>query len=143
MAVGVTEHRSAVTKQNVASWGVQDDHILAGKGLLSGTGAEGRGIVTNWDESGDFRAGELQNEVGSLIGRDVYDVVRSVQCSLITAFVDNLPQVGTNVQVNGKYYWIKTARISENNGSYAKLDITLESSTYSDDTSFQKNLVTV
>lgn len=142
MAAGVTEHRAGVTTTNIASWGIQESHISAGKGLLTGTGTAS-GIVTNWDESGDFRAGELQNEVGSLIGRDVYDVVRSVQCSLITAFVDNLPQVGTNVQVNGKYYWIKTARISENNGSYAKLDITLESSTYSDDTSFQKNLVTV
>ena len=142
MGAAVTETRNGITTTNIASWGIQEDHISAGKGLLNGTGTA-NGIVTNWDETGDFRAGELQNEVGSLIGRDVYDVVRTVHCTLITAFVENLPQVGTSVQVNGKYYWIKNARISENNGSYAKLDITLESSTYSNSSAFQKNHVTV
>ena len=142
MGTGVTSPRAGVTQTNIASWGINTSHITAGKGLLSGTGAAS-GIVTNWEETGDYRAGELQNEVGSLIGRHVYDVVRSVSCSLITAFVDNLPAPGTYVTVGGKYYWIKTARIVENNGSYAKLDITLESSTYSSTSGFQQNLVTV
>jgi hypothetical protein len=142
MGTGVTSPRSGVTQTNIASWGINSSHITAGKGLLSGAG-HSQGIVTNWEETGDYRAGELQNEVGSLIGRHVYDVVRSVSCSHITAFVDNLPAPGTYVTVNGKYYWIKTARIVENNGAYAKLDITLESSTYSSTSGFQQNLVTV
>ena len=142
MGTGVTSPRTGVTQTNIASWGINTGHITAGKGLLSGTGTAS-GVVTNWEETGDYRAGELQNEVGSLIGRHVYDVVRSVSCSLITAFVDNLPAPGTYVTVGSKYYWIKTARIVENNGSYAKLDVTLESSTYSNSSGFQQNLVTV
>ena len=142
MGTGVSSPRSGVTQTNIASWGINTGHITAGKGLLSGTGTAS-GVVTNWEETGDYRAGELQNEVGSLIWRHVYDVVRSVNCSLITAFVDNLPAPGTYVTVGSKYYWIKTARIVENNGSYAKLDVTLESSTYSNSSGFQQNLVTV
>ena len=142
MGTGVSSPRSGVTQTNIASWGINTGHIAAGKGLLSGTGTAS-GVVTNWEETGDYRAGELQNEVGSLIGRHVYDVVRSVSCSLITAFVDNLPAPGTYVTVGSKYYWIKTARIVENNGSYAKLDVTLASSTYSNSSGFQQNLVTV
>lgn len=123
---------AAVTTLHTASWGINPEH----RNL-----AAIRGVVTGWDETMENVSADEQNEVGSNIGKTIYDKRYSVNCTVQVAAGTEPPAAGVKVSVStgtGKQttYYVRTAHIAESNASYRRISLTLEGSLYSGQTGF-------
>ena len=119
-----------VTTMHTASWGINSEH----RRIMSG-------VVTGWDETVENVSADEQNEVGSNIGKTVYDKRYSVSCTVQVTANAKPPAAGTRITVStgtgaNTYYYVRSAHISESNASYRRISLTLEGSLYSGHTDF-------
>ncbi|MBR5879208.1 MAG: hypothetical protein IKY91_06600 [Akkermansia sp.] len=90
------------------------------------TGVKG-GIITDWDENNEAQAAYIQNETGETIHTKVYDVKKTVTCTLVSKTGEVAPNVGDSVTIEDEQYNVMGVRLIQNNQSAQKYAITLES----------------
>ena len=123
---------AAVTTLHTASWGINPEH----RNLAAITG-----VVTGWDETAENVSADEQNEVGSNIGKTVYDKRYNVNCTVQVAANVKPPAAGVKITVSAgtgatTTYYVRSAHIAESNAAYRRISLTLEGSLYSGQTGF-------
>ena len=111
-----------LTKTHVCSWGIDYAHYDKSKFLPSG----GSGILYGVDESSEPIMAPEHNELGQVIAQTNYDMHGRISGTLQVAHGLALPDSGAVVQINGKYYYLVSATLSESNQSYDKYAVTFE-----------------
>lgn len=126
----MASNQEGASTTHIASWGVAKNTATAVKSLA-------QGVVTSWEETANFKAGELFNEIGSLVGRDIYDYEYDVSATVQCEHGTKPPKASQKVQVNGKSYFCVNARYAEQNRDYCKITMSLKASKYSNNGDFQ------
>ena len=111
-----------LTKTHVCSWGI--DYSRFDKANILPSGASG--ILYGVDESTEPVMAPEHNEIGQVIGQTNYDMHGRISGTLQVAHGLQLPQAGTVVEIDGKYYYFVSATLSESNQSYDKYSATFE-----------------
>ena len=127
---------AAVTTLHTASWGINPEHRVGMAGSLGNV----KGVVVEWDETSENVSADEANEVGSNIGKTIYDRRYNVNCVVQVPMTAVAPKPGAYVQVtsNGetRKYFVATARVSESNSNYRRIIMTLQGSYYSNSNGF-------
>ena len=95
-----------------ASWGVSSDTPYTGVVVGVELDAEGQ-FITETDANGT---------VNNVIH---YDTSGTAACDIIIRSNVELPVIGTQISIGGTTGYIKDARITESNGTYQKMHVTL------------------
>ncbi len=66
------------------------------------------------------------NEIGQVIAQTNYDMHGRISGTLQVAHGLQLPEAGTVVQIDGKYYYLVNATLSESNQAYDKYAVSFE-----------------
>ena len=111
-----------LTKTHVCSWGI--DYSRFDKADILPSGASG--ILYGVDESTEPVMAPEHNEIGQVIGQTNYDMHGRISGTLQVAHGLQLPQAGTVVEIDDKYYYLVSATLSESNQSYDKYSATFE-----------------
>lgn len=111
-----------LTKTHVCSWGI--DYSRFDKADILPSGASG--ILYGVDESTEPVMAPEHNEIGQVIGQTNYDMHGRISGTLQVAHGLQLPQSGTVVEIDNKYYYLVSATLSESNQSYDKYSATFE-----------------
>lgn len=121
-----------VTTGHVASWGINPEHRVG----MTGSMFSVSGVVVSWDEDTQNVSADEQNEVGSNIGKTIYDRRYTVNCVIQVPASAKAPPAGTRVTVDNRTFFVVSARISESNSSYRRISINMEGSAYSGNGTF-------
>lgn len=89
------------------------------------TGIAG-GVITDWDENGEVQREYVRNEKGATIFTKVYDVKKTITCTLVTNVGATPPKEGDKATVDTVEYTVIGARLIQNNQSVQKYTLTLE-----------------
>lgn len=92
---------------------------------ITKTGITG-GIITDWEENGEAQTAYVQNESGATIYTKIYDVKKTISCTLVTNGEATPPTVGAEVTIEAVKYKVLTVRLIQNNQSVQKYALTLE-----------------
>jgi hypothetical protein len=86
------------------------------------------GIITDWDGDDEAQTVYVQNEKGETVHTKVYDVRKTVTCTLVVALdkVSAVPSVGDKVSVDNDNYTVLSVRLTQNNQAVNKYAIKLE-----------------
>lgn len=86
------------------------------------------GIITDWESDDEAQSQYIQNELGETIYTKVYDVRKTVTCTLVVALdnVSAVPSVGDEVKVDSVAYTVLSVRLTQNNQAVNKYAIKLE-----------------
>lgn len=84
------------------------------------------GIITDWEENNEAQTAYIQNEAGATLVTKVYDVKKTITCTVVQSADETAPDVGDTLSVDSNTYTILTVRLTQNNQSYAKYALTLE-----------------
>lgn len=104
----------AATKSGIASWGVTG----------SATGVTG--IITSIEDGAEYIMAPEHNELGQVVKQTAYDTQYSATFTVEVAAGTNVPSKTTQVTVNGRSMYVKTARKLEDNNNYRRIQITAE-----------------
>ena len=111
-----------LTKTHVCSWGI--DYSRFDKADILPSGASG--ILYGVDESTEPVMAPEHNEIGQVIGQTNYDMHGRISGTLQVAHGLELPEAGTVVQIDNKYYYLVNATLSESNQAYDKYAVSFE-----------------
>lgn len=115
-----SENLNSPHTQPWASWGVSQQGQDA-EGIITGGG-----VVTDFELSNDPIMAAEQNEQGSIIQQTQYDSHFTATATIQVKHGVVMPNPGATVTIGGKQYYMTSARLTENNTSYAKFAVTLE-----------------
>ena len=105
-----------ITTTKTASWG-----ITTPLGLQVVTG-----VITDWDDGDDAITAPEQNEKGSTINETQYDRHYTATMTIQVAALTNKPQSGKSVAVGAQTWFVRSARVTESNTAYRKIQVNLE-----------------
>ena len=111
-----------LTKTHVCSWGI--DYSRFDKSSMLPASASG--ILYGVDEGVEPIMAPEHNEIGQVIAQTNYDMHGRISGTLQVAHGLNLPEAGTVVQIDGKYYYLVNATLSESNQAYDKYAVSFE-----------------
>lgn len=111
-----------LTKTHVCSWGI--DYSRFDKAQMLPGGASG--ILYGVDEGVEPIMAPEHNEIGQVIAQTNYDMHGRISGTLQVAHGLQLPEAGTVVQIDGKYYYLVNATLSESNQAYDKYAVSFE-----------------
>ncbi len=89
------------------------------------TGIQG-GVITDWEENGEAQTEYVRNEKGATIFTKVYDVKKTITCTLVTNGTATPPKEGDNATIESVKYTVLGVRLIQNNQSVQKYTLTLE-----------------
>ena len=84
------------------------------------------GIITDWEEACESQSAYIQNETGETVYTKIYDVKKTVTCTLVSTSGATPPTAGTTVTIGTETYTVLSVRLIQNNQSAQKFAITLE-----------------
>lgn len=111
-----------LTKTHVCSWGI--DYSRFDKSHMLPSGASG--ILYGVDEGVEPIMAPEHNEIGQVIAQTNYDMHGRISGTLQVAHGLELPEAGTVVQIDNKYYYLVNATLSESNQAYDKYAVSFE-----------------
>lgn len=110
-----------MTTAHVCSWGVSETHATAGKSTMTGNG-----IVYDFGKTTEPIQAPEHNEIGQVIAQTQYDEHKTVTCTLQTAHGATPPARGTMIEIDGEYYYLLNATLTESNQAYCRYQCTIE-----------------
>ena len=106
----------SVTTTKTASWGITTP---LGSAVVTG-------VITDWDDGDDAITAPEQNEKGSTINETQYDRHYTATMTVQVAALVNKPQSGKTVSVGSQTWFVRSARVTESNTAYRKIQVNLE-----------------
>lgn len=105
-----------ITTTKTASWGITTP---LGSQVVTG-------VITDWDDGDDAITAPEQNEKGSTINETQYDRHYTATMTIQVAALTNKPQSGKSVAVGSQTWFVRSARVTESNTAYRKIQVNME-----------------
>lgn len=105
-----------ITTTKTASWGITTP---LGSQVVTG-------VITDWDDGDDAITAPEQNEKGSTINETQYDRHYTATMTIQVPALTNKPQSGKSVAVGSQTWFVRSARVTESNTAYRKIQVNME-----------------